>query len=102
MIESSPIWLFSRFLGTENGAAMTMKCAYCNKPAWTKDVDPPMCLNHLDLALLVSRVTRSGKPVTEVAVLRVMENLPVEKRRQLSIRARDIAKLLEGMLEAER
>lgn len=78
---------------------MTEKCIYCDKPAWTSGVTPPMCQRHFDMALLMSRVKRAGEPVTVQAVLRVYLALPVEKRNGLSIKERSIKHLLPGMLE---
>lgn len=77
------------------------KCKFCEREAWTGNVvDPPMCLQHLDVMILALRVQARGQFVTTSEVRQVFRALPAEVREGLSINVTALPGLLRQIFEA--
>jgi hypothetical protein len=79
---------------------MSETCAYCNLPSFTGNVtNPVLCHKHLDLLLLILRLTRNGTPASRENVNRAYLNLTAEIRNSFSFTRAEIRTLMAQMRE---
>lgn len=71
-----------------------MTCKFCQKPA-VSNVVPPMCEEHLDLAVLAEFLDSQGQPVTAENIRDLLDKCQ-DNDGQLSITAGDVETLMAG------